>query len=62
MAKTSNQATQRRAAPGALLDRTVFIVSPKAYAEFLERLDAAPQPNDLLRHTMQAAAPWDQVP
>ena len=51
----------RRAAEDALLDRTIFSVSPKAYAEFLKRLDAPPQPNDRLRRTMRAAAPWDRV-
>jgi uncharacterized protein (DUF1778 family) len=51
----------RRAAEDALLDRTVFSVSPKAYAEFLKRLDAPPQPNDRLRRTMQAKAPWVRV-
>ena len=51
----------RRAAEDALLDRTVFSVSPKAYAEFLKRLDAPPQPNDRLRRTMQAKAPWERV-
>jgi uncharacterized protein (DUF1778 family) len=51
----------RRAAEDALLNRTVFSVSPKAYAEFLKRLDAPPQPNDRLRRTMRAAAPWDRV-
>jgi uncharacterized protein (DUF1778 family) len=51
----------RRAAEDALLDRTVFSVSPKAYAEFLERLDAPPQPKARLRRTMQAAPPWDRV-
>ncbi|HXO72610.1 MAG TPA: DUF1778 domain-containing protein [Bradyrhizobium sp.] len=50
----------RRAAEDALLDRTVFSVSPKAYAEFLKRLDAPPQPNDRLRRTMRTAAPWDR--
>jgi uncharacterized protein (DUF1778 family) len=50
----------RRAAEDALLDRTVFSVSPKAYAEFLKRLDAPPQPNDRLRRTMQTKAPWDR--
>jgi uncharacterized protein (DUF1778 family) len=49
----------RRAAEDALLDRTVFSVSPKAYAEFLERLDAPPKPNKRLRRTMQGQAPWD---
>jgi uncharacterized protein (DUF1778 family) len=51
----------RRAAEDALLDRMVFSVSPKAFAEFLKRLDAPPQPNDRLRRTMQAAPPWDRV-
>jgi uncharacterized protein (DUF1778 family) len=50
----------RRAAEDALLDRTVFSVSPRAYAEFLQRLDAPPQPNERLRRTMQAQAPWDR--
>lgn len=49
----------RRAAEDALLDRTVFTVSPKAYAEFLARLDAPPQPNERLRQTMRTSAPWD---
>jgi uncharacterized protein (DUF1778 family) len=49
----------RRAAEEALLDRTVLTVSPKAYAEFLARLDAPPRPNERLRRTMQTAAPWD---
>ena len=50
----------RRAAEDALLDRTVFSVGPKAYAEFLQQLDAQPQPNERLRHTMRAQAPWDR--
>jgi uncharacterized protein (DUF1778 family) len=50
----------RRAAEDALLDRTVFSVSPKAYAEFLKRLDAPPQPNERLRRTMKAPAPWER--
>jgi uncharacterized protein (DUF1778 family) len=33
-------------------------VSPKAYAEFLARLDAPPEPNERLRRTMQSPAPW----
>jgi len=51
----------RRAAEDALLDRTVFTVSPAAYAEFLARLDAPPQPNERLRRTMQTPAPWDRA-
>jgi uncharacterized protein (DUF1778 family) len=50
----------RRAAEDALLDRRVFSVSLKAYAEFLDRLDAPAQPNERLRRTMQGQAPWDR--
>jgi uncharacterized protein (DUF1778 family) len=32
----------RRAAEDALLDQTLFKVSPKAYAQFVARLDAPP--------------------
>jgi uncharacterized protein (DUF1778 family) len=49
----------RRAAEDALLDRTVLTVSPKAYAEFLARLDAPPQPNERLRKTLRTLAPWE---
>ena len=50
----------RRAAEDALLDRTVLMVSPKAYAEFLARLDAPPQPNNKrLQKTLRTAAPWE---
>jgi len=34
-------------------------VTPEAYAEFLARLDAPPQPNERLRRAMQTPAPWD---
>lgn len=50
----------RRAAEDALLDRTVFAVNPKAYAEFLARLDAPPHPNARLRRSLQTVAPWDK--
>jgi uncharacterized protein (DUF1778 family) len=49
----------RKAAEDTLLDRAVFGVSPEAYAEFLARLDAPPQPNERLRKTMQTPAPWE---
>ncbi|MGH7076856.1 MAG: DUF1778 domain-containing protein [Steroidobacteraceae bacterium] len=49
----------RRAAEDALLDRTVFAVSPETYATFLARLDEAPIPNERLRRTMQTAPPWE---
>jgi uncharacterized protein (DUF1778 family) len=48
----------RHAAEEALLDRTVFVVSPEAYATFLTRLDEPPKPNDRLRRTMQTVPPW----
>jgi len=49
----------RRAAEDTLLDRTVFAVSPKAYREFLARLDAPPRPNKRLIKSMQTRAPWE---
>lgn len=49
----------RRAAEEALLNRTVFAVSPETYAAFLARLDEAPKPNAHLRRTMQTVPPWE---
>jgi uncharacterized protein (DUF1778 family) len=49
----------RRAAEDTLLDRTLFTVSPQAYRQFLDRLDAPPQPNERLRKAMQTPAPWE---
>jgi uncharacterized protein (DUF1778 family) len=49
----------RQAAEEALLDRTVFTVSPEAYAQFLARLDEPPKANERLRRTMQAVPPWE---
>lgn len=48
----------RRAAEDALLDRTLISVSPKAFAEFLARLDAPAKPNARLRRTMRTPVPW----
>ena len=48
----------RRAAEDMLLDRTVFTVSPKAYRQFLKRLDAPPKPNKRLLRSMRTPAPW----
>ena len=50
----------RLAAEDVLLDRTVFVVHPKAYAEFLARLDAPPRPNARLRRSLQTTAPWEK--
>jgi uncharacterized protein (DUF1778 family) len=49
----------RQAAEEALLDRTIFSVSPDAYAAFLARLDEPPRSNDRLRRTMQTVPPWE---
>ena len=49
----------RHVAEDALLDRTAFVVSPKAYAEFLARLDAPPRPNKRLRRSLLTPAPWE---
>ena len=49
----------RSAAEEALLDQVLIAVSPAAYAEFLARLDSAPNPSEQLRKTMQTPAPWD---
>ena len=48
-----------RAAERLLLDRTVLNASPKAYRQFLKRLDARPRPNKRLLKTMRTRAPWD---
>jgi uncharacterized protein (DUF1778 family) len=50
----------RSAAEEALLDRVLLTASPKAYAEFVARLDLPPRPNDRLRRTMRTPAPWQE--
>lgn len=50
----------RQAAQDALLDQTLFKVSPKVYQQFVARLDAPPAQNKKLRRMMTAKAPWDQ--
>jgi len=50
----------RHAAEDALLDRTVFAVSPTAYREFVARLDAPPRPNARLRRSLRTPAPRDK--
>jgi len=49
----------RRAAQDAVLDQTLFRVSPKVYDQFVARLDAPPAPNEKLRRMMATAAPWE---
>lgn len=48
----------RQAAETTVLDRAIWTVSPGAYAEFVARLDAPPQPNQRLQRSLQTAAPW----
>ncbi|MEW5944272.1 MAG: DUF1778 domain-containing protein [Pseudomonadota bacterium] len=50
-----------QAAEEALLDQVIFMADPKAYADFIARLDSPPAPNEQLRKTMQAGAPWDKA-
>ncbi|MDR2839396.1 MAG: DUF1778 domain-containing protein [Azonexus sp.] len=49
----------RAAAEETLLDQAIITASAETWAAFLARLDMPPQPNERLRQTMQAAAPWD---
>ena len=49
----------RHAAEETLLDRTIFVLSPKAYADFVARLDAPPEPNERLRRNLHTPAPWE---
>ena len=50
----------RRAAEETLLDRTVFTLTPRAYRQFLKRLDAPPRPNKRLLKSLRTPAPWEQ--
>jgi uncharacterized protein (DUF1778 family) len=49
----------RRAAEDTLLDRTVLTFDPKAFRQFLARLDAPPRPNKRLLKSMRTPAPWE---
>jgi uncharacterized protein (DUF1778 family) len=51
----------RAAAEEKLLDQREIRVSPKAYAEFLNRLDQPPRFNERMRKTMHASAPWEEA-
>jgi len=50
----------RHAAENTLLDHTVIVAGSKAYADFLERLDAPPRPNERLRRSLKTPAPWEK--
>jgi uncharacterized protein (DUF1778 family) len=49
----------RKAAQETLLDQTRIQVTPRAYASFVARLDAPPQPNDRLRKSLRNPAVWE---
>jgi uncharacterized protein (DUF1778 family) len=49
----------RRAAEDALLDRTLFVVSPDALETFRARLDETPHPSEKLRRALETPAPWE---
>ncbi len=49
----------RRAAEDTLLDRTLVMADPEAFAAFSERLDAPPVPNENLRRALARKAPWE---
>lgn len=51
----------RAAAEETLLDQTIIGADPKAYAEFLARLDQPAQAGEALKKTMQTPAPWDKA-
>lgn len=50
----------RLAAEDALLERTLFVLDPRAYREFVARLDAPSKPNARLRRTLGTPAPWEE--
>lgn len=50
----------RQAAETAMLDRTLLPLNQKAYAAFVERLDAPPRQNARLRKSLATPAPWEQ--
>jgi len=51
----------RAAAEETLLDQRQIGVSARAYAEFLNRLDQPPRPNERMRKTMRTIAPWENA-
>lgn len=50
----------RLAAEEALADQMIIFASEDAHAEFLAKLNIPPRPNERLRKTMQAPAPWNE--
>lgn len=50
----------RRAAEDTLLDRTVFALEARVFAEYLARLDGPPRPNKRLRRSLETPSPWEK--
>jgi uncharacterized protein (DUF1778 family) len=49
----------QHAAANVLLDRTVFVLKPRAFARFLARVDRPTKPNKRLCRSLETPAPWD---
>jgi uncharacterized protein (DUF1778 family) len=49
----------RRAAEEALLDRALLTVTPAAYAAFVARIDAPPEPSPRLKRSLETPTPWE---
>ncbi len=45
-------------AENAVLDQTVFRLSPEKYKQFMEKLDAPPADNPRLRKMLSGKSPW----
>ena len=49
----------RQTTQNTLLDRTVIPFNEKAFAAFVELLEAPPAPNERLRKSLQTPAVWE---
>lgn len=49
-----------QAAEEVVLDQALIALNPQAYADFVARLDAPPQPNKRLVRTLRTAPPWKE--
>jgi uncharacterized protein (DUF1778 family) len=49
-----------KAAEDALLDQRMFYLDEERFEQFMELLDAPPQPNEKLRALLSRKAPWDK--
>lgn len=52
--------TMREASENVLLDQRLFCVEASVFDAFEAALDSPPEPNDGLRRTLTAPAPWDK--